>query len=381
MMVTLKLVKGSYWTVPFLLFVTITTILKVAVVGEEVLVVHADISDTVFEEDDFHGTPPPPFLSPMGAYPNPLQITEIERRSFHPVVKFPRQCWDRRNDKKRFVCLHGDYTTNSSSGQQRQLVDAEEFEATQQRQRHSSWKSSWISKWKRFLRSIPGYSTLVYPWKRNNGAKFIGRYDEDRVIYQSPLFRNNNNPQAGIIKENDDYQENNNSTTTTTAYQYNCTSRTVHVGIDLLGDVGTPVYACTDGIIHAVGYNAAWGDYGNVIVVQHRIVRENKQSLQKSSLSDSNATITEVFFYALYGHLDHASIRKKKTGDWVRRGQALGWMGDVHECGGWKIPHVHFQLALHAPITHDMPGAVCKHHRPKALVEYWDPRYVLGELH
>jgi murein DD-endopeptidase MepM/ murein hydrolase activator NlpD len=280
-----------------LLFVTIESLVKGATAADAV------ISDPY----NFEDYPPPPFLSPMGAYPNPLQIAELERRRFfHPVVKFPRQCWDR----KRFVCPHGDYTNSSSSSSQllmrQQLVNAEEFQVMQQQQqrsrRHlSAWKASGISKWKRFLRSIPGYSTLVYPWKRMHGAKFIGRYDEDRVIYQSPLFLQN--PET---EEKEEEETANHSTTTTV----DCTSRTVHVGIDLLGDVGTPVYACTDGIVHAAGYNAAWGDYGNVMVVQHWIVRQNNQSSPR--LPSSNAT-SKVFFYALYGHLDHASIRNKKT--------------------------------------------------------------------
>jgi hypothetical protein len=59
----------------------------------------------------------------------------------------------------------------------------------------------------------------------------------------------------------------------------------------------------------------------------------------------------------------------------------LGYLGDVHENGGWFFPHVHFQLSLHPPATHDMPGAVSLEDRARALVEYPDPRYVVGSLH
>lgn len=43
--------------------------------------------------------------------------------------------------------------------------------------------------------------------------------------------------------------------------------------------------------------------------------------------------------------------------------------------------HLHFQLAVHPPKTHDMPGVVTLTGRDEALLEYVDPRYVLGELY
>ena len=43
--------------------------------------------------------------------------------------------------------------------------------------------------------------------------------------------------------------------------------------------------------------------------------------------------------------------------------------------------HVHFQLAVNPPPTHDMPGVVALSDRDEALLEYVDPRYVLGELY
>ncbi len=44
--------------------------------------------------------------------------------------------------------------------------------------------------------------------------------------------------------------------------------------------------------------------------------------------------------------------------------------------------HLHFQLAVHPPKTqHDMPGVVALADRDEALLEYVDPRYVLGELY
>lgn len=142
---------------------------------------------------------------------------------------------------------------------------------------------------------------------------------------------------------------------------------------DLVGHVGTPVHSFSTGTIHAVGYNHALGDYGNVIVLQYQ--------LPPVYDTTSNSTRQRQAVYALYGHLDDASIVHKKVGDSIRAGQVLGWMGDVHGCGGWQTPHAHFQLSPEPLLTHDMPGAVEPEHRSPALVSHPDPRYVLGALH
>ena len=51
----------------------------------------------------------------------------------------------------------------------------------------------------------------------------VGRYDENRSIYKTDLFTTPEGP------------------------------RCVHVGVDLGGPVGTPVYACSDGVISSCG--------------------------------------------------------------------------------------------------------------------------------
>ena len=85
--------------------------------------------------------------------------------------------------------------------------------------------------------------------------------------------------------------------------------------------------------------------------------------------------------WALYhGHLDDKAIVGMHPGKRVKRGECLGRMGDIHENGGWRISHVHFQLSLFPPETHDMPGVVSVDDRPRALLHYPDPRLVLGSL-
>ena len=138
--------------------------------------------------------------------------------------------------------------------------------------------------------------------------------------------------------------------------------RIVHMGIDLGGPVGTPVFAFTHGIVRHSGYNPAKGDYGNVIVVEHWIHKQQK------------------LLWALYGHLSNASIGHSHVGKQVRRGDIVGWIGNSHENGGW-LPHVHFQLSVTPTNTHDMPGVVSLDDRDMALQQYPDPRIVLGVLY
>lgn len=158
---------------------------------------------------------------------------------------------------------------------------------------------------------------------------WIGRYDEDRrKIYTEDLFA------VG--------------------------GRTVHMGIDLGGPLGSPIHACADGWVHAAGYNADPGDYGCTLVLKHHLDGQD--------------------LWMLLGHLSHASIRGRVAGQPVRRGEVVGWLGDRSENGGWS-PHVHVQLAREAPVTHDMPGAVHPRDRESARHAYPDPRMVLGPLY
>jgi len=61
-------------------------------------------------------------------------------------------------------------------------------------------------------------------------------------------------------------------------------------------------------------------------------------------------------------------------------GQVVGWLGDKTENGGWPS-HVHFQLSLLEPETHDMPGVVASSQHAESLKIYPDPRMVLGPLY
>ena len=166
----------------------------------------------------------------------------------------------------------------------------------------------------------------VKPMERS-GPWSIGRYDEVRGIYTSELFSD---------------------------------GRTLHVGIDIGGPVGTKVCAFTACRIYALGNLTAEGDYGHVVVTE--------QVVEGRTL------------WALFGHLSAASVEKWSVGDVVTSGEVLGWFGDESENGGWP-PHLHLQLSWIRPEGVDIPGVVRPDQRAWALENYPDPRMVLGNLY
>jgi murein DD-endopeptidase MepM/ murein hydrolase activator NlpD len=136
--------------------------------------------------------------------------------------------------------------------------------------------------------------------------------------------------------------------------------RNIHMGVDIGAPVSTPVHAFWEGEVFLFGYNPAPGDYGNTLITKH--------------LLDGR----EIF--ALFGHLNSASIANKRAGQTFSAGETIAWIGDKHENGGWN-PHLHFQLCMEAPTICDMPGVVSERDREKALRLYPDPRLVLGPLY
>ena len=165
-------------------------------------------------------------------------------------------------------------------------------------------------------------------WNSSENEFSIGKYDEFRPdMYNASIF-------GGI--------------------------RNIHMGIDIGGPVGTPCLAFMDGEISHFGYNPEPGDYGNVVITKH--------------------VISKTTLWALYGHLDSLSISSISVGQEVKAGGIIGHFGNNQENGGWA-PHLHFQLSLVEPITHDIPGVVSSEDREQALLDYPDPRLVLGPLY
>ena len=266
---------------------------------------------------DSHLFTPPGFLSPLDLYPNILNITDDDRRKFHPVVKFPHVWSEGSSGILKRIPNYQVLDLQTTSAVDELASDEERRDArmkrTAQPQRHKGFH--------------------------------VGRYDENRVnLYASDMFDDADHQIDGYAGQ-----------------------RTVHIGIDLDAPLYTKIYSFCRGVVHSAGYNADLGDYGNVIVVEHDLG------------SFSNGTARRL--WALYGHLDDKSIVGMHPGKRVKRGECLGRMGDIHENGGWRISHVHFQLSLFPPETHDMPGVVSVDDRPRALLHYPDPRLVLGSLY
>ncbi len=165
-------------------------------------------------------------------------------------------------------------------------------------------------------------------WENPESEFSVGKYDELRPgMYNTEIFRG---------------------------------KRSLHVGIDIGGPVGTPCMSFMKGEVSHFGYNPEPGDYGFVVITKHSIDGQN--------------------VWALYGHLDSKSVEGKFVGQRILAGETIGWFGDSGENGGWE-PHLHFQLSLIEPETHDMPGVVAPEDREQALKDYPDPRLVLGPLY
>ena len=146
--------------------------------------------------------------------------------------------------------------------------------------------------------------------------------------------------------------------------------RNIHMGIDLGAQVGTPVLSFATGKVHSFGYNPSDGDYGNVVVMEYEL--PGGISKQQTALK----------LWALYGHLASSTIEpgRLEVGKILRSGEIVGWIGKEEENGGWG-PHLHFQLSVKEPLSHDMPGVVTAEDRPQALLDYPHPFHVTGRLY
>lgn len=136
--------------------------------------------------------------------------------------------------------------------------------------------------------------------KKARNSVGVGRYNEPRLLYDSPLFGTGGNPTDE--------------------------RRTIHLGFDLFAAAGSAVYAPLEGIVHALANNIAEKDYGPVVILRHG-PGEGQE------------------FFTLYGHLTKESLAKLRVGQPIARGERLARIGAVPENGGWP-PHLHFQVIV-----------------------------------
>ena len=168
--------------------------------------------------------------------------------------------------------------------------------------------------------------------KAAGAAVGVGRYDEARLVYATPQFRSGS----------DDTAEH----------------RTIHLGIDLFQEAGSPLFAPLDGVVHSVHDNALPLDYGPTIILRH--------------------DVGGLPFYTLYGHLSRASLDGLRAGQSIQKGQQIATLGDAGENGGWA-PHLHFQLItdmLH--YRGDYPGVARASERAVWRSLSPDPNVILG---
>jgi 4-aminobutyrate aminotransferase-like enzyme/Ser/Thr protein kinase RdoA (MazF antagonist) len=126
----------------------------------------------------------------------------------------------------------------------------------------------------------------------------IGRYDEPRLLYTTPLFALGSRP----IDEH----------------------RTIHIGLDLFMPPATPVYAPLDGVVHACHDNATLLDYGPLIILRH-------------------STDDGLDFFTLYGHLSRESLKGLYPGRPIKAGEKIATLGSADVNLGWT-PHLHLQV-------------------------------------
>jgi 4-aminobutyrate aminotransferase-like enzyme len=146
-----------------------------------------------------------------------------------------------------------------------------------------------------------GFTDLLFDRLRAAGAEVgIGRYGEARLCYVADRFD----------ADSDGMPE----------------RRTIHLGIDLFQEPGSPVFAPLDGTVHGLANNDEPLDYGPTILLRHE--------------TDDGSS-----FYTLYGHLTEDSLRELRPGLPIRKGQRIAAIGAPPVNGGWP-PHLHFQLIV-----------------------------------
>jgi len=133
--------------------------------------------------------------------------------------------------------------------------------------------------------------------------------------------------------------------------------RRLHLGVDIWGEAGTPVYAPFNGKIHSYADNDHFGDYGATIILEH--------------------CFYGLTFYALYGHLNRKSLENLYPGKIIKQNEKIAEFGIPAENGNWP-PHLHYQLMFDMEgKVGDYPG-VCKvSEREKYQQNIPDPNLIL----
>lgn len=133
--------------------------------------------------------------------------------------------------------------------------------------------------------------------------------------------------------------------------------RRLHLGIDIWGPAGTPVYNFYDAVVHSFKFNNNFGDYGGTIILKY--------------------ILGDIVIHALYGHLSIESLQGLEEGMFIPGGKQFATFGIKEENGCWP-PHLHFQLIYNMQaLKGDYPG-VCQYtKRDIYLKNCPDPELIL----
>ncbi len=170
--------------------------------------------------------------------------------------------------------------------------------------------------WQRIdLNDTEALSSLIRK-KLGSGKVAVGGYGEHRIFYErSSLFQGTE-------------------------------PRSIHLGVDVWIEAGSPIYAPLEGWVHSFANNDAFGDYGPTIILQHELQGHP--------------------FHTLYGHLDPSSLKWPEEGKNVQGGEWIGKVGDEKVNGNWP-PHLHFQVIVDMEgMKGDYPGVA----RPSEKAHY-----------
>ena len=188
------------------------------------------------------------------------------------------------------------------------------------------------------------FSNYVDKTLEKNNAKFgIGGYNENRVLYKrSDLF------------------ESANSKLLITQKNLAAHTRSIHLGIDIWGPVGTEVFVPLGGMVHSFAFNNHFGDYGATIILQHQI--------------------DTIVFHTLYGHVSLIDIAQLHQGQYISRGERIAHFGKPEE-NGWWPPHLHFQIIGDMNLKEgDFPGVCAPAESEKYLLNCPNPDAILNMI-
>lgn len=133
--------------------------------------------------------------------------------------------------------------------------------------------------------------------------------------------------------------------------------RSIHLGIDIWGAAGTPIFCPINSVVHSFAFNNAFGDYGATIILQHQL--------------------NGVEFYTLYGHLSLQDIAGLQEGQPLHSGKEFAHFGIPEENGFWP-PHLHFQIIMNMEGKKgDYPGVCSLSKREHYLNNCPDPDSIL----